>query len=95
MDEDNKIDLPKIEDIVKASEEKRKLYVAQISFLQPDSGPIQVPARDEAHARELISKMLSHLKELTIHDIFENDKMDKPVQDAPPGSAAPTEKVIH
>jgi hypothetical protein len=76
--------------------EKRKLYVAQISFLQPDSGPIQVPARDEEHARELIHKMLAHLRDLKIHDIFEHDKMDRPMpSEAPPGSTTPTEKVIH
>jgi hypothetical protein len=69
--------------------DKRKRFIVQISFYIPESGPIQVWATDEAHARELVPKMVPHLKDVQIHDIFSADDVEKhePPQTAP---ATPT-----
>jgi hypothetical protein len=68
-----------------SDEAKRKRFIVQISFYLPESGPIQVWATDEAHARELVPKLVSHLRDVQIHDIFDADNIEhhEPPQTAP------------
>lgn len=64
----------------------RKRFIVHISFWLPEAGPIQVWANDEAHARELAPKMVPHLKDVIIHDIFEASALEEhhePPQSAP------------
>jgi acetyl-CoA carboxylase carboxyltransferase component len=75
--------------------ENRKVFVAQISFDATDSGPIQLLARDEKHALELIPKMLGHLKNLVVHDIIEQSKIEKPQEPEATPSASEPSKVVH
>lgn len=58
----------------------RKVYIAQISFSIPDSGPVHLLARDPEHAKELLPKMLAHVKDLVVHDIVEESKIENKVQ---------------
>ena len=73
---------------IENTNEKRKRYVAQVSFSIPDSGPVGVFARDEAHARELFGKLLAHVKDLVIHDIVEEAN----IQQLPPAPNAQDEQ---
>lgn len=54
-------------------EQDRKLFVAQISFNIPDTGRVQLYAKDKAHAQELLTEMLKHVADLKILDIFEQE----------------------
>ena len=54
----------------------RHLFLAQVNFWAPNSGTVQVRARDEAHARELLPKLMSEVRDLQVIDIAKaNDLM--------------------
>lgn len=60
------------------NEETRKVFIAQVSFYAPDAGPMNVIARDEAHARELIPQLLPNFKDVKILDIVEQSNIMVP-----------------
>lgn len=81
--------------------DKLKRYIAQISFYMPQFGPVQVFAKDEEHARELIPKIGSHLRDLTIHHIAPSEEFeqaildDMPPMDGDEGGSAPTNTMVN
>lgn len=90
-------ELPKIEENVKENtdNDKRRVFVAQIGFWQPDSGPVQLLARDEAHARELLPKMLSHFRDLVIYDLVDQSNIVKPQAIETPDVSPPAGTQVH
>lgn len=60
-----------------------KAFICTISFYEPNSGPIRILAKDEAHARELLPQMLVHVKDLKILDVVaeESIKLVQPSDD--------------
>lgn len=68
---------------VKASA-PRKRYIVTIAFYMPNAGPIPVMAESEEHARELVPKMVPHLKDVQIVDVYEDHLDDEPHEDTPP-----------
>lgn len=50
------------------SNDKRYPYILHITFWAPQGGPVRILAKDDAHARELVMKMVPNAKDLTIHD---------------------------
>ncbi len=56
--------------------DKRYVYLMQCSFYEPNSGSLMVRAKSEEHARELLPKMLPHVKDLVVHDVHKQDEID-------------------
>jgi hypothetical protein len=70
------------------------VYIAQVSFYAPDAGPMNVIARDEAHARELIPNLLPNFKDVKILDIVEQSLIQRPrIADPDEGNAPSSEMV--
>lgn len=55
------------------STETRKSFVVNATFDMPGGGEVVVQARDEGHAKELVTKMLASKKNLNIIDVYEAD----------------------
>lgn len=78
------------------TKDERKVYILNISFWAHDSGPVQVPAKDEAHARELLPKLLGdRFKDITILDVYEQGNIVRPDVDVVPPEAGAAPQVIH
>ncbi len=60
--------------------EKRKYFVAYISFQIPQAGPAQIAARDKDHARELLTEAHKNVLGFTIVDIFDADEIEQLAQ---------------
>lgn len=73
-------------------ENERKLYIVNVSFYQPNAGPIEVWATDEEHAKEMAKKLLPQVKDLEVLDVCLYDSMKKPTDFNPPDE---TPKVIN
>lgn len=58
--------------------DKRFTYLCQVSYYEPASGTLAVPAKDEEHARELLTAMMVHVKDLKIYDVARQDGMQMP-----------------
>ena len=59
------------EEVKKSSDQaedtgKWRSFIIQAGFWRYDAGPLRVIARDEAHARELLPKLLAQVKDLEI-----------------------------
>ena len=52
---------------------KRKMYYAVVEFLAPAGNILQILANDEDHARELLAKMHTGVKDFKILDIHDMD----------------------
>ena len=73
--------------------EERYMYVAQVSFWQPNSGVLHVRARDETHARELLPKLLPSIRDLEIHDIVKT--VETPPADPMPDMGTPLTAAVN
>ena len=76
-------------------EKTHKVFIAQVSFYAPDAGPMNVIARDEAHARELIPKMVPNFKDVTIHTVVEQTLIQRPRTPDPEEGNAPSSEMAH
>ena len=74
-----------------------KVYIAQVSFYAPDAGPMNVIARDEAHARELIPNLLPNFRDVKILDIVEQSLIQRPKvhEENEPGANAPSSPTVN
>lgn len=66
--------------------DKREVFVMQISFYRPEAGPVYVLAKNKEHAKELLPKLMPSCKDIVVHDIAAQDELAKSVQDILPDS---------
>lgn len=57
----------------------RKVFVANLRWMTPIEGRVEIAARDEAHARELCEAQFAGREGLVIVDIFNYDQLELPL----------------
>ena len=75
--------------------DERFTYLCQVSYYEPASGTLAVRARDEAHARELLTAMMVHVKDLKIYDVAKQDDLRMPVPTPMDGMGNPPTEAIN
>lgn len=59
-----------------------KDFYCLVSFDVQHGGPINIPAKSEEEARELLSKQYSHQKNFVIHKVVDSSLIEPPASEA-------------